>query len=232
MPALSSFLPHLGLFLCLALHFSPSLSASDDGSCAVFDKVHTSDNLGINTTAQVSGENVTYTVMVPVNDSVSAVILKAMKENTPVGTWAGKHEKCNDGSVYYNLTSLSSPVFQTTWTVSVSEDVTKVNLQVFIVDNNTASESSVKLEQVTTSTLASTPKSFETSQTITMTTAENTAKTTAENTAKTTTMNTANTTSVTPAKTTAKSLAIRTLGSPLAGALHILLVFLISKLLF
>lgn len=34
------------------------------------------------------------------------------------------------------------------------------------------------------------------------------------------------------AKTTAKSLAIRTLGSPLAGALHILLVFLISKLLF
>lgn len=61
MPALSSFLPHLGLFLCLALHFSPSLSASDDGSCAVFDKVHTSDNLGINTTAQVSGENVTYT---------------------------------------------------------------------------------------------------------------------------------------------------------------------------
>lgn len=68
-------------------------------------------------------------VMVPVNDSVSAVILKAMKENTPVGTWAGKHEKCNDGSVYYNLTSLSSPVFQTTWTVSVSEDVTKVNLQ-------------------------------------------------------------------------------------------------------
>jgi hypothetical protein len=69
-------------------------------------------------------------VTVPVNDSVSAVILKAVKEDdSPVGTWSGTYEKCNDSSVYYNLTSQSQSVFQTNWTVPTSEDVTKVNLQ-------------------------------------------------------------------------------------------------------
>ncbi|XP_028639465.1 placenta-expressed transcript 1 protein [Grammomys surdaster] len=221
MLALRSLLPHLGLLLCLALHFSPSLSASDNGSCVVFDEVYDSNNLGINTTAEVSGGNTVYTVMVPVNDSVSAVILKALKENSPVGTWNGADQNCNDSSVY-NLTSLSGQVFQATWTVPNSEDVTKVNLQVFIVINRTAVKSSVKVEQVNSSILTPTPESFETSQT--MTTAKTTAKTTAEN--------TANTTAVSTAKTTARSLAIRTLSSPLAGALHILLVFLVSKLLF
>lgn len=87
-------------------------------------------------------------VTVPVNDSVSAVILKAVKEDdSPVGTWSGTYEKCNDSSVYYNLTSQSQSVFQTNWTVPTSEDVTKVNLQVLIVVNRTASKSSVKMEQ-------------------------------------------------------------------------------------
>lgn len=217
MLALRSSLPHLGLFLCLALCFSPSLSASDNGSCVVFDEVYDSNNLEINTTAVVSGGNTVYTVMVPVNNSVSAVILKAVKENSPVGTWNGTYQNCNGSSVY-NVMSLSDQVFETTWTVPNSEDVTKVNLQVFIVTNRTAIKSSVKVEQVNSSILTPTPESFETSQTMT------TAKTTTENTAKTTTMSTA--------KTTARSLAIRTLSSPLAGALHILLVFLISKLLF
>ncbi|XP_052045444.1 placenta-expressed transcript 1 protein-like [Apodemus sylvaticus] len=254
MPALRSVLPHLGLFLCLALCFFPSLSASDE-SCVVFDAVYTSDNLGINITAQeVSGGNVSYAVTVPVNNTVSAVIVKAVKENgIPVGTWGGPHQKCNDSSVYY----LSNPdTFQTNWTVPDSEDVTKVNLQVFIVVNRIASVSSLKVEGVKSSILTPPPESFETSQTMTTTTAMNTAKTTAVNTAKTTAMNTAKTTdmntakttamtpanstaispakttAISPAKTTARSLAIRTLSSPLAGALHILLVFLISKLLF
>uniref|UniRef100_A0A8C6GK80 Placenta-expressed transcript 1 protein n=1 Tax=Mus spicilegus TaxID=10103 RepID=A0A8C6GK80_MUSSI len=148
MLALRSLLPHLGLFLCLALHLSPSLSASDNGSCVVLDNIYTSDILGISTMANVSGGDVTYTVTVPVNDSVSAVILKAVKEDdSPVGTWSGTYEKCNDSSVYYNLTSQSQSVFQTNWTVPTSEDVTKVNLQVLIVVNHTASKSSVKMEQ-------------------------------------------------------------------------------------
>lgn len=63
MLTLRSLLPHLGLFLCLALHLSPSLSASDYGSCVVFDEIHDSDNLGINTMANVSGGNVIYTGM-------------------------------------------------------------------------------------------------------------------------------------------------------------------------
>lgn len=61
MPALRTLLPHLGLFLCLALCFSPSFSLSNSESCILYDKVYPSDNL-INATAEeVSGENTTYT---------------------------------------------------------------------------------------------------------------------------------------------------------------------------
>lgn len=61
MPALRTLLPHLGLFLCLALCFSPSFSLSNNESCILYDKVYPSDNL-INATAEeVSGENTTYT---------------------------------------------------------------------------------------------------------------------------------------------------------------------------
>ena len=69
-------------------------------------------------------------VTVPVNSSVSAEILKAVKESgSPVGTWGGAPQKCNDSSVY-DLTSPSNPdVFQTNWTVPDSEDVTKVSLR-------------------------------------------------------------------------------------------------------
>ncbi|XP_021063698.1 placenta-expressed transcript 1 protein [Mus pahari] len=232
MPALRSLLPRLGLFLCLALHLSPSLSASDNGSCVVIDQIITSDSLEINTTANLSGGDVTYTVKVPVNNSVSAVILKAVKEDgSPVGTWDGAYETCNTSSVY-NLTSLSQPVFQTTWTVPASEDVTKVNLQVLVLVNRTALESFVKVEQVKSSASTPIPESSENSLATITTPAVNTANTTAVNTANTTAVTTAKTTAVTTAKTTAKSLAIRTLDSPLAGALHILIVFLISKLLF
>lgn len=61
MLALRSLLPHLGLFLCLALRFSLSLSTSDNGSCVVFDEVYDSNDLGINTTAVVSGGDTVYT---------------------------------------------------------------------------------------------------------------------------------------------------------------------------
>ncbi|XP_032766494.1 placenta-expressed transcript 1 protein [Rattus rattus] len=247
MPALRTLLPHLGLFLCLALCFSPSFSLSNSESCILYDKVYPSDNL-INATAEeVSGENTTYTVTVPVNESVSAVILKAEKDSKPVGTWSGAYEKCNNSAVY-NLTSLNNTAFQTNWTVPSSEDVTKVNLTIFIVVNRTATVSSVKLEPKESSSLASTPESQTSSMTTAMTSAMTTAKTTAaatnsstdvisDNTTALTTANstavtTAKTTTMTTAATTAKSLAIRTLCSPLAGALHILLVFLISKLLF
>lgn len=66
-------------------------------------------------------------VTVPVNESVSAVILKAEKDSKPVGAWSGAYEKCNNSAVY-NLTSLNNTAFQTNWTVPSSEDVTKVNL--------------------------------------------------------------------------------------------------------
>ncbi|OBS83095.1 hypothetical protein A6R68_22933 [Neotoma lepida] len=227
MAMLRALLPQLGLSLCLALCFSPAFSASYNDPCMVFDTVSTSDNLGISTKAEVSGGNRTYTVSVPVNSSISAVILKAVNQNNnTVGSWVGPAQECNDTSVVYSKIPSNDSTFQTTWIAPDSEDVTKVNLQVFIVNvNRTATVSSVRLEQITTpAPLTPTPEISGTSQTTTMTT----DKTAAMTAAMTTTM----TTTQTAAKTTATSLAVNTLGSPLAGALHILLVFLISKLLF
>ncbi|XP_051053374.1 placenta-expressed transcript 1 protein [Phodopus roborovskii] len=209
MAVLRSLLPQLGLFLCLALCFSPALSASYNDPCMVFDTISTTDNLGVNVTVEGSGGNITYTVRIPVNSSVSVVILKTMNQNNKsVGSWVGATQECNDSSVLYHVTPSDSSDFQATMTVTDSEDITKVNLYVFIaIGNGTAVMTSINLEELRA-----------------MTTANTTAMTTANTTAKTTAMTTA--------KTTATSLAVNALGSPLAGALHILLVFLISKLLF
>ncbi|EGW03826.1 placenta-expressed transcript 1 protein [Cricetulus griseus] len=207
MAVLRSLLPQLGLFLCLALCFSPALSASYNDPCMVFDTISTSDNLGVSiTVAGSSGENITYTVLVHVNSSVSAVILKAVNQNKPVGSWVGATQECNDSSVLYRVTPSDSSGFQATWIVPNSEDMTKVNLHVFLATGNgTAAMTSVNLgEQKTPVTVNPTPEISETNQTTAMTTD----------------------------RTTAKSLAVNALGSPLAGAFHILLVFLISKLLF
>ncbi|KAL6088607.1 hypothetical protein STEG23_024287 [Scotinomys teguina] len=242
MAALPALLPKLGLFLCLALRFSPAFSASYNDPCMVFDTVSTSDNSGISTKAEVSGGNRTYTVFVPVNSSISFVILKAVnRNNTPVGSWIGPAQECNDSSVLYRMTPSNSSNFQATWMAPDSEDVTEINLQVSIItDNRTAiMMSPVRLEQITTpAPLTPTPKNFETSQTTSMTsaksqtTAKTTAKTVAKTSAMTSAMTSAKTSAMTSAKTTARSLAVNALSSPLAGAFHILLVFLISKLLF
>ncbi|KAL1782748.1 placenta-expressed transcript 1 protein [Sigmodon hispidus] len=306
MAMLRFLLPQLGLFLCLALCFSPALSVNSKDTCKLLDTASTSYNLGISTKAEASGGNTKYTVSIPVNDSISAVILKAVNQNnSSVGSWDGVHQKCNDTSVLYDPTSSNSSVFQTVWTVPKSENVTNVVLQVFLViGNQTATMSSVKLdEKVAPAFLTPTTKIPGTSQIIIMTTAASdkipnmasdktpamasdktptmpsdktpamasdktstmpsdktpaiasaktpamasdktpalpsanttampSANTTAMPSAKTTAMPSAKTTAMTTAKTTARNLAIKTLGSPLIGALHILLVFLISKLLF
>ncbi|XP_052584829.1 placenta-expressed transcript 1 protein [Peromyscus californicus insignis] len=297
MAAPRALLPQLGLFLCLALCFSPAFSASYQNPCMALDTVLTSDNLGISTKAGGSGGNRTYTVFVPVNSSVSAVILKAVNQNNnTVGSWTGPVQECNDTSVLYLMTSSNNSNFQATWIAPDSEDVTKINLQVSIVTaNRTAMMSSVRLEQMTTpAPLTPTPETSGTSRTTTMTTGKSqtttmtTAKsqtttmttgksqtttmttgksqtttmttgksqTTTMTTAKsqtttmttgksqTTTMTTAKsqtttmttgksqTTTMTTAKTTARSPAVNALGSPLAVSLHILLVFVISRLLF
>ncbi|CAH6866858.1 Plet1 [Phodopus roborovskii] len=239
MAVLRSLLPQLGLFLCLALCFSPALSASYNDPCMVFDTISTTDNLGVNVTVEGSGGNITYTVRIPVNSSVSVVILKTMNQNNKsVGSWVGATQECNDSSVLYHVTPSDSSDFQATMTVTDSEDITKVNLYVFIaIGNGTAVMTSINLEELRVSP-SGTPvplnqtTTMMTAKTPAMTTANTTAMTTANTTAMTTANTTAKTTAMTTAKTTATSLAVNALGSPLAGALHILLVFLISKLLF
>ncbi|KAM7337632.1 hypothetical protein ACRRTK_003751 [Alexandromys fortis] len=256
MAVFRSLLPQLGLLLCLALGFSPAFSASYNDPCMVFDTIYnsTSDNLGISTHMESSGGNTSWTVRVPVNSSISAVILKVTNQSSPSeGAWVGADQECNDTSVLYRVTPSNSSIVAR-WTVPNSENVTEVSLQVFLASaNQTAITSSVTLERRETSApLTPTPKIPGTSQTTTVTTAKTPTKTPAMttektmSTAKTTTMakttamaktttmtkTTAMAKTTTMTKTTARSLAVNALGSPLAGALHILLVFLVSKLLF
>lgn len=63
MAVLRSLLPHLGLFLCLALYFSPAFSASENASCVPFNNTFnsTSDNLEVSTKANVSDGKTVYT---------------------------------------------------------------------------------------------------------------------------------------------------------------------------
>ncbi|KAG3286544.1 hypothetical protein H1C71_010139, partial [Ictidomys tridecemlineatus] len=133
------------------------------------------------------------------------------------------------------VTSFKHPLLKANWIVSGSEDLTEVELQVFTVNfNRTATVSSLKLGGKVTATpwTSNHMNSLTTIPTITKTTAKTTTNTTTKTTNMTTTMTTSRTTSRTTSLATTKSLAVRALSSPIAGAIHILLVFLTSKLLF
>ncbi|XP_008831000.1 placenta-expressed transcript 1 protein [Nannospalax galili] len=253
MAVFHSLLPQLGLFLCLALYSSSAFSVSYNDRCMVFDKVFTSNNSGIKAKAEVFSRNSVYTVWVPVNNKVSSVVLRAVNQhNNSVGSWDGANEDCN-GTAVYHVNQSNSSFFGIHWIVPNTEDTTNTNLQIFVVDfNRTAAFSSVKVENVTPTAFTPTSKVSGTNQTTSKPTAETTtmatgktttmatgktttmtrAKTTEKPTAKTTTMAPGKTTDSTIALTTATSLAIRALSSPIACAIHILLVFLTSKLLF
>ncbi|XP_047371764.1 placenta-expressed transcript 1 protein [Sciurus carolinensis] len=210
---LSLWLP-LGLSLCCALHFSSASSIRYRDNCMVFDKVFTANDSSLKVSSDVL-ENITvYTVWVPVNDKDSAVVLRAVdKNNRSVGLWQDADEDCNSSALYH-VTRFKRTLFKANWIVSNSEDLTEVELQVFNVDlNNTATFSSLKLGG----------KVITTPWTSTFTTSGNNLTTT-----MTTTMNT----TVTTTLATTRSFAIRVLSSPIAGAVHMLLVFLTSKLLF
>ncbi|VTJ57475.1 placenta-expressed transcript 1 protein [Marmota monax] len=234
-----SMLLQLGLSLCCALYFSSASPTHYKDNCMVFDTFVTTNNSNITVTPDVFENNTNYTVWVPVNDNDSAVVLQAFDKNShSVGFWQDADEDCNRSALYH-VTSFKHPLLKANWIVSGSEDLTEVELQVFTVNlNRTATLSSLKLGGKVTATpwTSNHMNSLTTIPTITKTIAKTTTNTTIKTTTMTTnvttTMTTSRTTSRTTTLATTKSLAVRALSSPIAGAIHILLVFLTSKLLF
>ncbi|XP_036775642.2 placenta-expressed transcript 1 protein [Manis pentadactyla] len=156
MAARKSTLFPLGLGLCLGVLFASASSAERNDTCH-FTEVFT-PGPGIKANLDVYKNNTVYTVSVPVNSSISSVVLRALDTNHhPVGHWQKADEHCNSSALYHMKDS-HRVLFQADWVSPNSTNVTTVELQAFVVSlNNTATLSSLKLTSiVTTTTLTST----------------------------------------------------------------------------
>ncbi|XP_008259575.2 placenta-expressed transcript 1 protein [Oryctolagus cuniculus] len=244
MAALCFALLPLGLLLHLGLHLTSASSVNYSDNCTAFEEVSiTTSSPGIGAYPDVYESNTIYTVWVPVNKNVSSVVLRALDSNyNSVGSWQSPDERCNDSALYYVTPEDDTP-FRAQWTAPAAGNVTEVELQAFSVDfNNTVLFSSLKLDKgVMTTTLTSKSSTTVTSRSsTTLTSRSSTALTSRSSTALPPRSSTALTSRTpenpftTTATTTAPAtgLAHRAFSSPIAGALHILLVFLTGKLLF
>ncbi|XP_012864884.1 PREDICTED: placenta-expressed transcript 1 protein [Dipodomys ordii] len=229
MAVLCAMLPGLGLFLYLGLHFSsateppPFLLPNDKLNCLNFSIVLNTTHLDIRVEKEEQPNFHIYTVLVPVNDQVSAVVLQALENNgsfysRSVGIWLGASKTCFFSTIgRYDINTPNATLLRASWKIPSLVPPSQINLQVFIVNhNNTATFSSRTLDRamMTTSTASSTSTISSTSpttKTVSITMSKPRAKTTTAST---------------------RSLAVRAFSSPIVGAIHILFVFLISKLLF
>ncbi|XP_004585280.1 placenta-expressed transcript 1 protein [Ochotona princeps] len=240
MAALRFLLLPLGLFLCLGWKLTLASPANYSDNCLDFQDVFiTISSTGIKASPTVYESNTVYTVWVPVNANLSSVVLRALDRNSnSVGSWQGADKHCNDSVLYY-MKPGDNTLIKVQWTAPASHNITEVELQAFCVDfNNTALFSSQKLDRaVMTTTMTSNPTTAFTSKTpIASTSKISTTLPPRISTALTSRTpnnpSTTTTTTKTTTKTTTTSLAHRAFSSSITGAVHILLVFLTSKLLF
>ncbi|XP_016050243.1 placenta-expressed transcript 1 protein [Erinaceus europaeus] len=224
-----------GLFLCLGLLFSFAHAKGYNSSCMAFKEIITSSAPGINVHPKVYERNTSYTVSVPVDLNITAVVLRAVDKNKKsAGSWAAADEYCND-SVVYLVKDTNSLSIMATWDSPLSPNITTVELQAFGVDaKGTARFSSQELKEAMTTTSSSKISTTRPTTTKTVTTTPHSdhtilPKNTTTSPAQTKTSTTARTRS-TPRSTT--SSANRAFLSPIADAIQILLVFFTSKILF
>ncbi|XP_042538836.1 placenta-expressed transcript 1 protein [Dipodomys spectabilis] len=227
MAVLCAMLPGLGLFLYLGLHFSsateppPFLLPNNKLNCLNFSMVLNTTHPNIRVEKEEQSNFHIYTVLVPVNDQVSAVVLQALENNgsfygRSVGIWLGASKTCFFSTIgRYDINTPNATLLRASWKIPSLVPPSQINIQVFIVNhNNTATFSSRTLDRamMTTSTSSSmTSSTSPTTKTVSITMSKPRAKTTT---------------------TSTRSLAVRAFSSPIVGAIHILFVFLISKLLF
>ncbi|XP_073095917.1 placenta-expressed transcript 1 protein [Manis javanica] len=180
----------LGLGLCLGVLFASASSAERNDACH-FTEVFTTGP-GIKANSDVYKNNTVYTVSVPVNSSISSVVLRALDTNHhPVGHWQKADEYCNSSALYHTKDSHWG-LFQADWVSPNSTNVTTVELQAFMVSlNNMATLSSLKLTSiVTTTTLTSTRRTLTSTRHRTLTSTRRTALTSTRHTTLTSTRRT------------------------------------------
>ncbi|XP_069894202.1 placenta-expressed transcript 1 protein [Dipodomys merriami] len=225
MAVLCAMLPGLGLFLYLGLHVSsatepPFLLPNNKLDCMNFSTVLNTTHLDIRVEKEEQPNFHIYTVSVPVNDQVSAVVLQALENNgsfygRSVGIWLGASKTCFFSTIgRYDINTPNATLLRASWKIPSLVPPSQINIQVFIVNhNNTATFSSRTLDRamMTTSTSSTSTSTSPTTKTVSITMSKPRAKTTTAST---------------------RSLAVRAFSSPIVGAIHILFVFLISKLLF
>ncbi|XP_032694309.1 placenta-expressed transcript 1 protein [Lontra canadensis] len=243
MAVLSSMLLPLWLFLCFGLLCSSGSSADDIDNCVLFNEVITTGQ-GIMANSDVYESNTNYTVWVPVNASISSVVLRAVDaNNNSLGLWEKADKVCRN-SALYRLDNQRDQIFMANWVSPNSTNITTVTLQAFSINfYDTATFSSLQLgrKDTTTSQISttrinphptSTTRHIYTTRTLHSTATRkylSTTTTTPHPTPMTRHLFTARTTPYPVPRTT--SLANRTFLCPITSAIQILLVFLTSKLL-
>ncbi|XP_045872281.1 placenta-expressed transcript 1 protein [Meles meles] len=244
MAVLSSMLLPLRLFLCFGLLCSSASSADDIDNCILFSEVITTGQ-GIMANSDVYESNTNYTVWVPVNASISSVVLRAVDaNNNSLGLWEKADKVCRN-SALYRLDNRRDQIFMANWVSPNSTNITTVALQAFTINfYDAATFSSLQLGRKDTTTLhisttrtnphpTSTTGHISTTKTTPHSTATrkhlSTTTTTPHPTPMTRHFFTTRTTPYPNPRTT--SLANRTFLCPITSAIQILLVFLTSKLL-
>ncbi|XP_059261641.1 placenta-expressed transcript 1 protein [Mustela nigripes] len=145
MTVLSSMLLPLWLFLCFGLLCSSASSAGDIDNCVLFNEVITTGQ-GIMANSDVYESNTNYTVWVPVNASVSSVVLRAVDaNNNSLGLWEKADKVCRN-SALYRLDNQRDQIFMANWVSPNSTNITTVALQAFSINfYNAATFSSLQL---------------------------------------------------------------------------------------
>ncbi|XP_032141444.1 placenta-expressed transcript 1 protein [Sapajus apella] len=126
----------LGLFLCLSLQLSSAIFIRLSNNCFTFNEYYTV-TLGIKASSYIYKSNTVYSVFVPVDDRVYAVVMKALnKKGDSVGLWRRADENCRSNSTYY-MKDQYMTVLEAQWQSPESENITEVEIQAFTVTAET-----------------------------------------------------------------------------------------------
>ncbi|KAL0626754.1 Placenta-expressed transcript 1 protein [Plecturocebus cupreus] len=126
----------LGLFLCLSLQLSSAIFIRSSNNCFTFNEYYTV-TLGIKASSHIYESNTVYSVFIPVDNRVYAVVMKALnKKGDSVGLWRRADENCRSNSTYY-MKDQYMTVLEAQWQSPESESITEVEIQAFTVTAET-----------------------------------------------------------------------------------------------
>uniref|UniRef100_A0A2K5VPK7 Placenta-expressed transcript 1 protein n=2 Tax=Macaca TaxID=9539 RepID=A0A2K5VPK7_MACFA len=143
----------LKMFPCLSLQLSSATFIRYSNTCFTFDEYYTI-TLDIKASSHIYESNAVYSEFVSVNDSVYAVVRKALDKNgDSVGLWQRADEDCYSNSTFY-VNDQYMTVLEAQWQAPKSENITEVEIQAFSVQTRALTILSTLTEKVSTLTLA------------------------------------------------------------------------------